>query len=287
MERTVDFSRENLKRERERAEEENRTEASQLPSPSERKRMRPDSLAMLGGGDLANGFRLPEKTLSPNEHARFMDILVRLFPEQKRNVLELILKGCGGDIVQTIECVLPSHEEARTRGHLYTAGTRGLIPYGPSIGNGISAFSPLPTVPHGVPMNMSDYSPTGCCPTGKCSGCVYYTPLGVPVSLARGAKDSKRERERENHERSSPTPPPLSRIQTESTSPKASVIQGPQGHKPDFNQSERTATAALISMSSATPSGKHSPTSNSFVSSPKGAPSESPERRTPSSPRHV
>ena len=288
MERATEFARENLKRDRaERAEEEDTNETNQMPS--ERKRLRPDNLALFSSGDLSNGYRHPEKTaLSPNEHARFMDILMRLFPEQKRNVLELILKGCGGDIVQTIECVLPSHEEARARGHIFTAGARGLLPYGPSIGNGISAFSPLPGVPHGgVPMNMSDYSPTGCCPPGKCSGCVYYTPYGVPVSMARGHKDHKRERERENRDHGSPPPSHLSRVHSESTSPKSSVIQGPQGHKVDINQSERAATVALISMSSATPMGKHSPTTNSVVHSPKVKSVESPERRTPPSPRSV
>ena len=288
MERGVEYSRESLKRERERGErteEEERVERSQLSS--ERKRMRPDNLAMLSGGDLTNGYRLPDKALSPSEHVRFMDILVRLFPEQKRNVLELILKGCGGDLVQTIECVLPSHEEARARGQMLAAGARSLIPYSPPIGNGMSAFSPLPAMPHGVPMNMSEYSPTGCCPTGKCSACVYYTPLGVPVSLGRPAKDSKREHEREHREHGTPPPPILSRAHAERTSPKASVIQGPQGHKPDFNHSERAATVALMSMSSSMTTANHSPSTSSVASSPKGASVGSPDRRTPDSPRPV
>ena len=41
-----------------------------------------------------------------------LDLLSRLYPEQKRGVLELILKGCNNDIVQAIECILPSHERA-------------------------------------------------------------------------------------------------------------------------------------------------------------------------------
>ena len=40
-----------------------------------------------------------------------MELLLRLFPIQKRSVLELILKGCHGNVLQAIECILPSHEK--------------------------------------------------------------------------------------------------------------------------------------------------------------------------------
>lgn len=56
--------------------------------------------------------RLEESAMARHQQMRYLDLLSRLFPEQKRGVIELILKGCNGDIVQAIECILPSHERA-------------------------------------------------------------------------------------------------------------------------------------------------------------------------------
>uniref|UniRef100_G1KGD2 DMRT like family A2 n=1 Tax=Anolis carolinensis TaxID=28377 RepID=G1KGD2_ANOCA len=38
-----------------------------------------------------------------------LDILTRVFPAHKRSVLELVLAGCGGDVVQAIEQILNNH----------------------------------------------------------------------------------------------------------------------------------------------------------------------------------
>lgn len=52
----------------------------------------------------------PPGSLPP---VKSIELLQRLFPEQNRHVLELILQACDGDIVQTIECILPTHERSR------------------------------------------------------------------------------------------------------------------------------------------------------------------------------
>lgn len=50
---------------------------------------------------------IPGKTKYPP-----IDLLCRLFPTQKKSVLQLIYRGCNNDLIKTIESVLPSHEKA-------------------------------------------------------------------------------------------------------------------------------------------------------------------------------
>ena len=57
--------------------------------------------------------RMTEDTFIQRKQSQHhLELLCRLYPEQKRGVLELILKGCNFDLVQAIECILPSHERA-------------------------------------------------------------------------------------------------------------------------------------------------------------------------------
>ena len=49
----------------------------------------------------------PQSTLIPP-----LELLSRLFPTQKRSIMDLIFKGCHGNILRAIECILPSHEKA-------------------------------------------------------------------------------------------------------------------------------------------------------------------------------
>lgn len=92
-----------------------------------------------------------EGSLIMVDYNRHMDILTRLFPEQKRNVLELVLRGCGGDFAQAIECILPSHEEAilRGKGMLQNPVFHPLPSPFSSLGRTIAPFPPpaFPSVP--------------------------------------------------------------------------------------------------------------------------------------------
>jgi len=78
-----------------------------------------------------------------------IEMLCRIFPHMKRSVLQLILQGCGGDVVQSIEHILNSNGD----GHSLATSipTSSLItPHGvsASLANSSafrSAFSPIST----------------------------------------------------------------------------------------------------------------------------------------------
>ena len=65
----------------------------------------------------------PNHSSVPLPPVKSIELLQRLFPEQNRHVLELILQACDGDIVQTIECILPAHERARRPGKSHSSCT--------------------------------------------------------------------------------------------------------------------------------------------------------------------
>ncbi|XP_077441314.1 doublesex- and mab-3-related transcription factor A2 [Vanacampus margaritifer] len=48
----------------------------------------------------------PSPSSAASRHMHAIDILTRVFPSHKRSVLELVLQGCGKDVVQAIEQIL-------------------------------------------------------------------------------------------------------------------------------------------------------------------------------------
>ncbi|KAL4236545.1 Doublesex- and mab-3-related transcription factor A2 [Mactra antiquata] len=90
-----------------------------------------------------------------------IDMLCRIFPQKKRNVLELILQGCGGDTVQAIEQVLTTQREEEKSNNSIVYPTN---PAYPSIGNPLqssvfkSAFSPISSLSAANTLNTMRYA---------------------------------------------------------------------------------------------------------------------------------
>ena len=59
--------------------------------------------------------KMPRTSESPSSgrklHPDPLGLLIRAFPSQCRSVLELVLQGCGGNVVQAIECLLQNQEK--------------------------------------------------------------------------------------------------------------------------------------------------------------------------------
>ncbi|XP_053642012.1 doublesex and mab-3 related transcription factor 3, truncated-like [Cherax quadricarinatus] len=96
-----------------------------------------------------------------------IDILMRIFPSERRGVLELVLTGCGGDLLRAIEHFLSVGEALRRP----TAGItvprpaehppRSLSPPKPSLGSAKSAFTPLTSSGVPPPAHQSSYLGAG------------------------------------------------------------------------------------------------------------------------------
>ncbi|NXM32376.1 DMTA2 factor, partial [Oxyruncus cristatus] len=123
----------------------------------------PGSISPLGS-DSGSEADKDEQDPSPSAGGRQrtpIDILTRVFPAHKRSVLELVLQGCGGDVVQAIEQILNNRgpEKGPEEGWARDGGLQGLPPtpaaahhrpliagaMAPAIGTlgSRSAFSPL------------------------------------------------------------------------------------------------------------------------------------------------
>ena len=83
-----------------------------------------------------------------------IDTLTRIFPHMKRSVLQLILQGCNGDVMQAIEQVLNNHGEVPSTStgmgmHGSTGPTSGL-PTGSPGPLAAIAHRPYMTMPHSM-----------------------------------------------------------------------------------------------------------------------------------------
>ncbi|KAF0042158.1 doublesex- and mab-3-related transcription factor A2 [Scophthalmus maximus] len=136
----------------------------------------PGSVSSLGS-DSGSETDKDEQEASPSSaasrHMNAIDILTRVFPSHKRSVLELVLQGCGKDVVQAIEQILNNSdapgpnragsEETWTAERMLQSAqqpppppsststatpTRPMLPGAMTLSNR-SAFSPLqPNAPH-------------------------------------------------------------------------------------------------------------------------------------------
>uniref|UniRef100_A0A672IEK1 Doublesex- and mab-3-related transcription factor A2 n=1 Tax=Salarias fasciatus TaxID=181472 RepID=A0A672IEK1_SALFA len=134
----------------------------------------PGSVSSLGsdsGSETDKDEQEPSPSSAASRHMNAIDILTRVFPTHKRSVLELVLQGCGKDVVQAIEQILNNSgaqgpnkagpDETWTAERLLqsaqqpppasattTAPTRPMLPGAMTLSNR-SAFSPLqPNAPH-------------------------------------------------------------------------------------------------------------------------------------------
>lgn len=61
--------------------------------------------------------KMPRTSESPSVGRKIQQdplmLLMRAFPSQCRSVLELVLQGCGGNVVQAIECLLQNQEQKK------------------------------------------------------------------------------------------------------------------------------------------------------------------------------
>ncbi|KAM4628734.1 LOW QUALITY PROTEIN: doublesex- and mab-3-related transcription factor A2 [Polymixia lowei] len=133
----------------------------------------PGSVSPLGsdsGSETDKDEQEPSPSSAASRHMNAIDILTRVFPSHKRSVLELVLQGCGKDVVQAIEQILNNSgaqgpnkagpEETWTAERMLqnahqpplssstTNPTRPMLPGAMTLSNR-SAFSPLqPNAPH-------------------------------------------------------------------------------------------------------------------------------------------
>ncbi|XP_067086063.1 doublesex- and mab-3-related transcription factor A2 [Osmerus mordax] len=125
----------------------------------------PGSVTPLGsdsGSDTDKDDQEPSPSSAASRQMNAIDILTRVFPSHKRSVLELVLQGCGKDVVQAIEQILNNSGQPKAPEDTWTAermlqsvhqsplssNPRPMLQGAMTLSNR-SAFSPLqPNAPH-------------------------------------------------------------------------------------------------------------------------------------------
>ena len=98
--------------------------------------------------DLSQGESLPMSAGSPGSTGKKsggpIDTLARLFPSQKRNVLQLVLQGCDGDVLQAIEQVMANQKEEAAAAAAAAAGASNphLMAVSTAVGTTTCTFPP-------------------------------------------------------------------------------------------------------------------------------------------------
>ncbi|CAL1593699.1 unnamed protein product [Knipowitschia caucasica] len=114
-----------------------------------------------------------------SRHMNAIDILTRVFPSHKRSVLELVLQGCGRDVVQAIEQILNN----KTGSEEPWAADKALQNAQPSPASAVSSALTRPMLPGAMTLSTrSAFSPLH--PNGPHFGAEPGTyPLGSPLGL--------------------------------------------------------------------------------------------------------
>ncbi|KAG9350868.1 hypothetical protein JZ751_024757 [Albula glossodonta] len=124
----------------------------------------PGSISPLGsdsGSETDKDEQEPSPSSAASKQMNAIDILTRVFPSHKRSVLELVLQGCGKDVVQAIEQILNNSGQPKAPDEAWAAermlqsvqppsasAPRPILPGAMTLSNR-SAFSPLqPNTPH-------------------------------------------------------------------------------------------------------------------------------------------
>lgn len=88
-----------------------------------------------------------------------LNMLCRIFPHMKRSVLQLILQGCGGNMVQSIEQVLSNHCSEQTDSGIHAPNPLMSPLSSPLTGTNFkSAFSPISTLANAASLNAMRYA---------------------------------------------------------------------------------------------------------------------------------